>query len=170
MGQVTARTGPSSHSFTYRVAQVRPFTRVLQNADIGAASSALFRQVSVTACAGSVSTPVGGLFSGQNRVWSFGPEITQPISQAGRLSAELDLAKLRKSSAVAESAKSIQLTFREVADGLARSATYLRTIAAQTEVVNQDGRSAMLAAQLRYAGFSGRHWTPSARSTRHSRS
>ena len=126
------------------------------NADIGAARAAFFPQISLTASAGFASTAVGGLFSGQNKVWSFGPQITQPIFQAGRLSAELDLAKLRKSSAVAEYEKTIQVAFREVADGLAGSATYFRQIAAQTEVVNQESRRAVLAAQLRAAGLSGR--------------
>lgn len=126
------------------------------NADIGAARAAFFPRLSLTASMGYSSQAMDNLFAGQSRVWSFAPQITLPIFQGGRLRAELRLAELRKSGAVAEYERAIQTAFREVADGLAGQATYGRQIAAQTQVVASAQRRTELSA-LRYrAGVDGR--------------
>ncbi|MBN4836393.1 TolC family protein, partial [Enterobacter hormaechei] len=70
--------------------------------------------------------------------------------------AELRLAEVRKSSAVAEYERTIQTAFREVADGLAGQQTFGRQIAAQLRVVDSAERRAELS-HLRYrAGVEGR--------------
>jgi multidrug efflux system outer membrane protein len=51
-------------------------------------------------------------------VWSFTPQLVQPIFNAGRLRSNLELAEARKDTAVAEYEKTIQQAFREVADAL----------------------------------------------------
>lgn len=129
---------------------------VAANADIGAARAAFFPQLSLTASLGFMSPAMSSLFNGDQRVWSFAPQITLPLFQGGRLRSELRLAEVRKSSAVAEYEHAVQVAFREVADGLAGSETFGRQIEAQTRVVASAERRADLSS-LRYrAGVDGR--------------
>ncbi|MEV4783014.1 efflux transporter outer membrane subunit [Burkholderia sp. LMU1-1-1.1] len=126
------------------------------NADIGAARAAFFPQISLTASLGFASPSMAALFDGAHRAWSFSPQITQPLFQGGRLRAELDLARIRKSAAVADYERVIQAAFREVADGLAARATYGRQIEAQRRTVASVERVRELS-DLRYrAGQDGR--------------
>jgi NodT family efflux transporter outer membrane factor (OMF) lipoprotein len=129
---------------------------VASNADIGAARAAFFPQISLTASLGFASSSVGTLFSGAQKAWNFSPQITQPLFQGGRLRAELDLAKIRHSAAVADYERVIQVAFREVADGLAARATYGKQIEAQLRTVASVERVRELS-DLRYrAGQEGR--------------
>lgn len=126
------------------------------NADIGAARAAFFPRLSLTASLGYASPQIGGLFDSGSRVWTFAPQITIPIFQAGRLRSELRLAEVRESGAVAEYERAIQTAFREVADGLAGRETFGRQIAAQERVVASAERRVELS-NLRYrAGVDGR--------------
>ncbi|AFT69500.1 Type I secretion outer membrane outer membrane drug efflux lipoprotein [Alloalcanivorax dieselolei B5] len=122
---------------------------VAANADIGAARAAFFPRISLTASLGYASPAMSGLFDSPHRVWSFSPKITQPLFQNGRLRAELRLSKVRKSSAVVEYERAIQIAFREVADGLAGRETYARQIEAQARFVESAERRAELS-NLRY--------------------
>lgn len=126
------------------------------NADIGAARAAFLPRISLTASTGFASPSMGSLFDSGHRTWSFAPQITQPLFDGGRLRAELRLSELRKSSAVAEYERVIQVAFREVADGLAGTATYARQIAAQEQVVGEESRRAELSGQRYRAGVDGR--------------
>lgn len=129
---------------------------VAANADIGAARAAFFPRLSLTASLGYASPALHKLFAGERRTWTFAPQITLPIYQAGRLQAELRLAEVRKSSAIAEYERAIQTAFREVADGLAGRETYGRQIEAQARVVASAERRTELST-LRYrAGVDGR--------------
>lgn len=126
------------------------------NADIGAARAAFFPRLSLTTSVGYASPSMSSLFDAGSRVWTFAPQLTLPIFQAGKLRAELRLAEVRKSSAVAEYEKTIQTAFREVADTLAGQETYGRQVEAQTRVVILAQRRTELSA-LRYrAGLEGR--------------
>lgn len=126
------------------------------NADIGAARAAFFPQISLTASLGFASASMGTLFDGAHKAWSFSPQITQPLFQGGRLRAELDLARIRQSAAVADYERVIQTAFREVADGLAARATYAHQIEAQRRTVASVERVRELS-DLRYrAGQDGR--------------
>ncbi|MRW86489.1 efflux transporter outer membrane subunit [Pseudoduganella sp. FT26W] len=89
------------------------------NANIGAARAAFFPRISLTAAIGSSSPSLGGLFDSGSGSWSFAPQLTLPIFDAGRNSANLTLTDVRKNIAVADYEKTIQTAFREVADALA---------------------------------------------------
>lgn len=129
---------------------------VAANANIGAARAAFFPRLSLTTSLGYSSPALGNLFDRDQRVWSFAPQITQPLFMGGQLQAELRLAEIRKSEAVAEYERAIQTAFREVADGLAGSATYSRQIEAQNRTVASAERRVELST-LRYrAGLEGR--------------
>ncbi len=126
------------------------------NADIGAARAAFFPRVSLTAAFGFASLALDSLFQGANRSWSYSPAISLPIFRGGELRGNLDLARLRNSTAVATYEKAIQTGFREVADGLAAQATYGRQMTEQRAVVTQAERRAKLTDLAYRAGHTSR--------------
>lgn len=94
------------------------------HANIGAARAAFFPQLILTGSGGTASLELGrlfssdGLFSGTSAMWSFLPSISVPIFDGGRNRNNLDLAEVRRNSAVANYEKTIQTAFREVSDAL----------------------------------------------------
>jgi len=129
---------------------------VAANADIGAARAAFFPQISLTASLGYASTSLRDLFDPASQVWRFAPQISQPLFQGGRLRAELRLAEIRKSEAVALYERAVQGAFREVADALAGTASFDRQIDAQLRAVKAAELRLHLS-DLRYrAGLDGR--------------
>jgi len=129
---------------------------VAANADVGAARAAFFPRLSLTTSLGYTSPSIGALFDGGQRAWTFSPQLTVPLFSGGRLRSELRLAEVRKSSAVAEYERVIQIAFREVADGLAGRETYSAQSESQSRVVSNAEHRVFLAS-LRYrAGADGR--------------
>ena len=106
------------------------------NANIGAARAAFFPRISLTASAGTASTELGNLF--QSGTFAFTGVVTllQPIFDAGRNQANLDLARVNRDIAVAQYEKAIQTAFREVADALAGRATLGEQLRAQAALVD----------------------------------
>src|SRR6185437_12996619 len=84
------------------------------NANIGAARAAFFPHISLTALAGTASTELSGLFKGGSFAVTGTAQLLQPIFDAGRNQANLDVAKANRDIAVAQYEKSIQTAFREV--------------------------------------------------------
>jgi multidrug efflux system outer membrane protein len=89
------------------------------NANIGAARSAFFPRILLTGSAGTASAKLSNLFSPSAETWSFSPQITVPIFEAGSTWATLDASKVAKKIEIANYEKAIQIAFREVADALA---------------------------------------------------
>lgn len=126
------------------------------NADVGAARAAFFPRISLTSAFGFASVALGNLFASNNQSWSFAPAITLPIFRGGELRGNLDLARLRKSVAVATYEKAVQVAFREVADGLAATATYGSQLHEQSEAARAATRRAALASMLFASGTTSR--------------
>ena len=101
------------------------------NANIGAARAAFFPRISLTGGYGSTSSELSGLFKAGTYGWSFAPQITLPIFDAGRNQANLEVAKVNKDIAVAQYEKAIQTAFREVADALGGRAALAEQFSAQ---------------------------------------
>ena len=101
------------------------------NANIGAARAAFFPTVSLTAGAGVISSDLSDLIDGGTGSWLFSPAIRLPIFTAGRLTAELDVAKIEKEISVVQYERAIQTAFREVSDALVASRTYQDQLQAQ---------------------------------------
>jgi multidrug efflux system outer membrane protein len=78
-----------------------------------------------------------------------GASLLQPIFDAGRNQANLDVAKVNKDIAIAQYEKAIQTAFREVSDSLAGRATLGEQLRAQAAVANAAQVSFKLA-DLRY--------------------
>lgn len=101
------------------------------NANIGAARAAFFPRISLTGGYGSTSSELSGLFKAGTYGWSFAPQISLPIFDAGRNQANLEVAKVNKEIAVAQYEKAIQTAFREVADALGGRAALAEQFSAQ---------------------------------------
>ncbi|MDU9403947.1 efflux transporter outer membrane subunit [Pseudomonas sp. zfem004] len=127
-----------------------------RNADIGAARAAFFPRISLTGSFGTSSAQMSGLFDGGSRSWSFMPQLSLPLFDAGRNRAGLSLAEARKDSAVAAYEGTIQTAFREVADALAATDTLRREEAARRALVDTS-RATEALAKARYEGGVDNH-------------
>lgn len=127
-----------------------------RNADIGAARAAFFPRISLTGSFGTSSAQMSGLFDGGSRSWSFMPQLSLPLFDAGRNRAGLSLAEARKDSAVAAYEGTIQSAFREVADALAATDTLRREEAARRALVDTS-RATEALAKARYEGGVDNH-------------
>lgn len=119
------------------------------NASIGAARAAFFPSISLTASAGTASASLDGLFEAGARSWSFVPQVSVPIFNAGALQASLDVAEIQRDIGVANYEKAIQSAFREVADALARRATIDEQLDASQRLADA-ARQAFRLADARY--------------------
>lgn len=106
------------------------------NANIGAARAAFFPSIILTTFYGTMDDQLSGLFKSGSSGWSFTPQITLPIFDAGRNIAGLDAAKADRDITLAQYEKAIQTAFREVADALAQRGTLLGQLEAQESLVH----------------------------------
>jgi outer membrane protein, multidrug efflux system len=119
------------------------------NANIGAARAAFFPTILLTGSGGTAAPSVTSLFSPGTAAWTLAPQVTVPIFDAGRNSANLAMAKAQKREEIDRYEKSIQTAFREVADALAGKGTYAAQQQAQTELVASSVRDYRLS-EARY--------------------
>ncbi len=105
------------------------------NANIGAARANFFPRVLLTSTVGASSSQLAGLWEAGSGVWSFTPQITLPIFDAGSRFATLAVSKATRDIYIAAYEKSIQAAFREVADSLAQRGTITSQLAAQEALV-----------------------------------
>lgn len=119
-------------------------------ANIGAARAEFFPRIALTGAFGYASTQLDGLVGKDNQSWSFAPSISLPIFDWGRRRANLKMAKADAAIAVSTYDKTVQVAFREVADGLAGRRYIAEQIAAQQRSLDAQRKLASLA-RLRYA-------------------
>ena len=115
---------------------------IAANANIGAARAAFLPRITLTGSVGTASSTLAGLFDAGSGAWSFQPALSMPLFDAGRTSANVDVAEARKVIAVAEYEKTIQQAFREVADLLNAREKLAEQLAAQQ--ANADAQSQRL--------------------------
>lgn len=120
------------------------------NASIGAARAAFFPRISLTAGIGSTSSE---LFEAGSRNWSFVPQITLPIFDAGRNRANLRVSQVDRDLAVAGYERSIQAAFREVADALVARGSFEEQVEAQERLRQGQADRLQLAEQRYKAGI-----------------
>lgn len=111
------------------------------NANIGVARAAFFPSITLTGTAGSASSSLGNLFKAGTGAWTFLPQLTLPLFDAGANSARLDIAKADNGIAVARYEKAIQSAFREVADALAQRGTLDERVESQAALTEAASRS-----------------------------
>lgn len=100
-------------------------------ANIAVARAAYFPTISLASSVGVRSDGLSDLFDNDAVGWSFGPNISVPIFDAGRLDANYEVAQIERKQTLASYERSIQTAFREVSDVLATRATLGEQLAAQ---------------------------------------
>lgn len=112
------------------------------NANIGVARAAYFPSMTLTTKGGVGSSTLRGLFSGgTSTIWSFMPNLSLPIFDAGERAANLDYAKAKRDVYVASYEATIQTAFKEVSSALARRATIHDQYHAQEALVEASNQS-----------------------------
>jgi multidrug efflux system outer membrane protein len=124
---------------------------VATNANIGVAKAAYFPTITLTGEFGYQSTALSNLFSGARRIWSFVPQLTQPIFTAGRIPSQVEFAEAQQRSALAQYQNAIQAAFRDVSDALVRYQK-VREVRAQRELLVRALQDRKRLAYLRYRG------------------
>jgi len=101
------------------------------NANIGAARAAFFPSLNLTATAGTMSSAFSDLFAAGSGTWLFKPVLSLPLFTAGRLSAELETARIDRDLAVTSYEQTVKTAFTEVADALAQRDGYAKQLSSQ---------------------------------------
>jgi multidrug efflux system outer membrane protein len=114
-------------------------------ANIGAARAAFLPSIALTGSYGYASTELNDLIGDDGLTWSFGPSISLPLFDFGRRRANLTVAQARENAAVADYERTIQESFREVADALAGRRYLAEQVEAQERALNAQRRLAELA-------------------------
>jgi multidrug efflux system outer membrane protein len=111
---------------------------VAANANIGAARAAFFPRISLTGNFGTASTELSGLFKSGSFAFTGASQLLQPIFDAGRNQANLEVAQVNRDIVRAQYERAIQTAFREVSDALAGRATLGEQLRAQVAQANAE--------------------------------
>ena len=140
-------------SLLERRPDIRAAEQLLISADanVGVAKAAYFPKISLTGFLGFQSDQLSSLFRGPSGIWSFVPQITQPIFTAGRLKSNVRFARAQQEFAVVEYERRVQTAFAEVSNALVeyRKAKEIRT---QQEHLTDTLRDRSRLAYVRYRG------------------
>ena len=93
------------------------------HANVGAARAAFLPKILLTVGLGLASRSLAGLFSPGAGNWTYQPAMSLPLFDGGRTDGLEDVAEARKNVAIADYEKTIQQSFREVADLLSARAS-----------------------------------------------
>jgi outer membrane protein, multidrug efflux system len=124
---------------------------IAANAQIGIAKAAYFPQISLTGFLGGQGNQLSSLFSGPSAVWTFTPQVTQPIFTAGRLKSNVRLQEAYRDSALIQYEKAIQTAFTEVSNALIAHQR-VRESRVQQELLVAALQDRMRLAYVRYRG------------------
>jgi len=125
---------------------------IAANADIGAARAAFFPTITLTGSYGTASTSLSHLF--EHSAWSFIPQVTLPIFDAGRTRNNLRVSEAQRDIATAQYERAVQVAFRDVADALAGRATLVDQLAAQQAQTDAEAARFKLSNMLFTSGVS----------------
>lgn len=114
------------------------------SARIGVARAAFFPSISLTGSAGWESDDFTSFFSGDNRVWSFGPRLYLPLFQGGRNRANLTRAEAAFAEQSAHYRAAVLTAFQDVSDALSAN----RFLTQQSSATSRAATSARRAADL----------------------
>jgi len=121
------------------------------NARIGVARAAYFPSVPLLGNYGVESNTAASLFNAASNLWSLGVAATQPLFDAGRISANVDFAKAGYRATVAQYRQSVLTALQEVEDGMTGIANLERASAEAGAAVTSAQRVVDLAND-RYTG------------------
>ncbi|NII11815.1 efflux transporter outer membrane subunit [Oleiagrimonas sp. C23AA] len=126
------------------------------NADIGAARAAFFPSISLTGTYGTSSSALSGLFDRGSKAWTFLPEVSLPLFDAGRRHNNLRYSQAQRDYAVADYEKTVQNAFREVCDALSARHWLRQQLRADRDMLAAQQQRARLA-KLRYDAGAARY-------------
>src|SRR3954447_21849736 len=104
---------------------------IAANARIGVARAAYYPSISLTGMFGFESEKLANLFSAPARIWQFGAGAAQTVFDAGRTTAQVDIATARREQQLATYQGTVQTAFREVKDALISSRKAAERLAAE---------------------------------------
>lgn len=114
------------------------------NAQIGVAEAAFFPDLTLSASYGYVGSTIGKLIQASNSLWSFGPQLAQPLFDAGLRIAQVEQARAAYDQSVAAYRQTVLIGFQQVEDDLAA----LRILAQQADIEDVAVTSAREAERL----------------------
>lgn len=122
-----------------------------QNAQIGVAKAAFYPSIGISGGAGANSGTLGQILDAPSAFWALGANLTQPLFNGGRLTAQLDFAKSAYGGSVANYRQSVLTAFQEVEDSLAGLTVLSEAATTQQKAVEAADR-ALKIANDRYVG------------------
>ena len=120
-------------------------------ARIDAARAAYFPGITLTAAYGFNSTDLSNLFDGPSIAWNIGAALTQPIWDGGRIGAQYDATKARRTQIELDYRDSVVTAFKEVRDALGAYSEASTTLQSGQRRAQALTRAAALT-RLRYDG------------------
>lgn len=127
----------------------------IASAAIGVATANLYPNISLSATISQQALTPGGLFNSVNNAWSVAANLTQPIFDGGRLSAEKRAAVDNYQAELASYRQTILNAFGDVADRLQALANDSDRVAAETAAEDTASQALDLARKSYAAGNSG---------------
>lgn len=122
---------------------------IAANAEIGVARSAYFPQIALTGTAGSDSNALTRLFTGPSYVWNYGPSLSVPIFDAGRIRNNVRISESLKRQAVLQYQQTIANAFRDVSKALVGYRKYREYRGHQEQIVTA-AADALKLSRIRY--------------------
>ncbi len=119
------------------------------DARVDAARLAWFPSISITGLFGYASSDLSDLFKAPFKTWSGVATLAQPIFDAGKIDANIDIERANREIAAAQYQKTVQTAFKEVDDALIGRQKLIEELAAKSRQLAALGRYAELA-RLRY--------------------
>ena len=119
------------------------------NARIGIATAEFFPKITLLSSGGFSSINSGDFLGWSSRTFRFGPDLSLPIFQGGRLRANLERAQAAHDEALANFQQVVLESFRDIEDALATLSALQAEIAAQKKAV-EAAEKALHLSKVRY--------------------
>lgn len=122
---------------------------IAANAQIGIARSAYFPQISLTGSTGTDSNALSRLFTGSSHVWNYGPSMSVPIFDAGKIKNNIKVTESEQRQAVLVYQQNIANAFRDVSKALVAYRKY-REYRDQQQKIVEAAEDALRFSRIRY--------------------
>lgn len=107
-----------------------------KNALIGVEKSAYFPSISLTGSFGQQSENLDNILKSSANKWSFGPSLSVPIFDFGRIKTRVAISETELQSALSTYEQTVKKAYKEVHDALSRHQSARNRLAFQTEELN----------------------------------
>jgi len=122
-----------------------------ENAQIGAAKSAYFPGINISAGGGFESSAIGRLVNASTGFWALGANVAETVLSGGKRRAQVDFAKSGYGASVANYRQTVLTAFQEVEDSLSGLSVLAEAAETQQQAVNAAQRALQISND-RYTG------------------